>query len=146
MTTTLNNERLNARLRLVERHVRAENEHNLDSVLETFGAQPGFVLNSARFNGCDQVRALYAEFGFGGQGAFAGLHAEIMQRHVSEASVILELQLSGEHVSAWQGIPATGRKFSVPACAVFVFDETERLAEERVYFDSALLLEQLGAI
>jgi hypothetical protein len=39
MTTTLNNERLNARLRLVERHVRAENEHNLDSVLETFGAQ-----------------------------------------------------------------------------------------------------------
>jgi SnoaL-like polyketide cyclase len=54
--------------------------------------------------------------------------------------------LSGKHTGDWQGIQATGRGFEIPACAIFTFDEDGRLAGERVYFDMALLLKQIGVL
>lgn len=136
----------NRMLQLVEQHVRAENEHDIEGILETFGSEPCFDLNSMHINGRDGIRSLYEGFGFGGAGAFAGLRAETKNRHVTSNTIVLELLLSGEHVGNWQGIPATRRKFAVPACAVFTFDEAEKLASERVYFDTALLLQQLGVM
>jgi hypothetical protein len=44
-----------------------------------------------------------------------------------------------------QGFPATGRRVDVPFCAIFVFEE-ERLLSERLYFDLATLLRQLGVL
>jgi predicted ester cyclase len=41
-------------------------------------------------------------------------------------------------------MPPTGRRFEMPACAVFIFDEDDKIADERGYFDSALMLRQLG--
>jgi hypothetical protein len=52
----------------------------------------------------------------------------------------------GKHTNTWQGIPATNREFEVPACAVFDFDDKGKVASERVYFDGALLLRQLGVL
>jgi hypothetical protein len=40
-------------------------------------------------------------------------------------------------------LPATGRKFEMRFCAIFVFED-DRLVCERVYFDSATVLRQLG--
>lgn len=85
-------------------------------------------------------------FGFGGQGGFTDIHVAERQRHVSDDVVVLEVMVTGEHTGTWQGIPATGKRFEVPLCAVFVFDGEGKLAGERVYMDGALLLRQLGVL
>jgi hypothetical protein len=43
------------------------------------------------------------------------------------------------------GIPPTGRSFSCRTAAFFLFEE-DRLVCERVYFDAATILSQLGLI
>ena len=42
------------------------------------------------------------------------------------------------------GIAATGRKVSVPFCAVFTFTEDDRIKSEIAYYDRLTILEQLG--
>jgi steroid delta-isomerase-like uncharacterized protein len=146
VSTTLNQDQIESRLQLVEEHMRAENAHDVDGIMQTFGEHPTFVLNGDTLTGPEGIRAMYEDFGFGGRGGFANIHVEIKRRHVSDDAVILEATLSGEHASAWQGIPATGRRFEVPLCAVFPFDGEGKLAGERVYLDGALLLRQLGVL
>jgi steroid delta-isomerase-like uncharacterized protein len=140
MPTALSQDQIEARLRVVEEHIRAENAHDVDSIMRTFGEHPTFPLNGDTFTGQEGIRAMYEGFGFGGRGSFANIHVEERRRHVGDDAVILEATLSGEHTDTWQGIPATGRKFELPACAVFPFDEEGRLTGERVYLDGALLL------
>ena len=53
---------------------------------------------------------------------------------------------SGMHTGTWFGMPPTGRRFEIPACAVFIFDEHDKIVGERCYFDSALMLRQLGLL
>jgi steroid delta-isomerase-like uncharacterized protein len=146
MPTALTRDQIEARLRIVEEHMRAENGHDVDGIMRTFGENPTFVLNGDTFTGHESIRAMYEGFGFGGRGGFADIHVEVRRRHVSDDAVILEATLSGEHADAWQGIPATGRKVEVPLCAVFPFSRDGKLTGERVYLDGALLLTQLGVL
>jgi SnoaL-like polyketide cyclase len=62
-------------------------------------------------------------------------YVEVTRRHISGDAVILEATLTGEHANTWQGIPPTGRRFEVPLCAVFPFDDDGQLTGERVYLD-----------
>lgn len=146
MTSTLNQAQIEARLRIVEEHMRAENDHDVDGIMRTFEENPTFVLNGNTFTGQESVRAMYEDFGFGGRGGFTNIHVEVKRRHISDDAVILEATLSGEHADTWQGIPATGRKVQVPLCAIFPFDREGKLTGERVYLDGALLLTQLGVL
>lgn len=134
------------RLRLVEEHVRAENKHDLDRIMATFGDTPRFVLNGVDIVGHDAIRGLYESFGFGERGSFSDVAVSVRYRHMSANAIVLELSLSGRHSSEWQGVAATGRLFEVPLCAVITFDPDGKMAGERVYFDSAVLLRQLGAL
>lgn len=139
-------EQIEARLGVVDAHMRAENEHDVDGIMRTFGKQPTFVLNGETFAGHESIRGMYDAFGFGGSGGFGNIHVEEKRRHVSDEAVILEAVLTAEHTGPWQGIPATGRKVELPLCAVFPFDQEGKLAGERVYLDGALLLTQLGLL
>jgi steroid delta-isomerase-like uncharacterized protein len=146
MPIALNQDQIEARLQLVEEHIRAENAHDIDGLMKTFGERPTFVLNGDTFTGQESIRALYEDFGFGGQGNFANVQVKVKQRYVSDDAIILEVTLSGEHTNTWQDIPATGRRVEVPICAIFQFDEDGKLAGEWVYLDGALLLRQLGVL
>ena len=146
MTLTLNQDQKEARLRIVEEHMRAENAHDVDGIMRTFVENPTFVLNGDTISGQDDIRAFYEGFGFGGGGGFANIHVEERSRHIGDDAIILEVTVTGEHDDTWQGIPATGRKIEVPLCAVFPFDGEGRLTGERVYMDGALLLKQLGVL
>ena len=64
MTTTLSQKLLETRLQLVEEHVRAENEHDVDGIMKTFTTEPTFVLNGATVTGHESIRGFYEEFGF----------------------------------------------------------------------------------
>ena len=137
---------LDARLALVDEHLRAENDHDLDAIMATFGQDPKFQLNAIPLNDRESIRAMYDGFGFGEGGSFSDVKAEEKQRHVSGGSIVVELTLGGKHTGEFQGIPATNREFNIPVCAIFDFDDAGTLAGERVYFDGALMLQQLGVL
>jgi predicted ester cyclase len=59
--------------------------------------------------------------------------------------VIVEFDLLGTHRGPLRGIPPTGRQFRCPVVALFLFAD-DRIVCERVYFDSATILRQLGLI
>ena len=73
-------------------------------------------------------------------------HIEVKHRHVAEDCIVLEVELTGTHLGAWRGLPATGRRFDFPLCAVYTFDDQDRLAGERIYYDRTTVLRQLGIV
>jgi steroid delta-isomerase-like uncharacterized protein len=139
---TIDERRIAARIALVDEHNLAEMDVDLDRTLATLNEAPDYKMNNDEFSGRESVRAFYADLYTG----FPDLHLEITRRYVSDEAIIIEVTFSGTHKGQWNGIPATGRRVQFPLCAIFPFDENDRLAGERVYFDSALLLRQLGAL
>ncbi len=133
-----------ARMAVLERHLRAENDHDLDAIVATFTPEAELVLNGASFEGHDLIRVVHDRFGFGDRGGFTELRVRERRRHVGEQSIVLEQTLSGRHSGSWEGLAPTGRTFEIPACTVYSFADDGRLAGEVVYFDRALLLRQLG--
>jgi len=136
---------LNARQARVDEHMRAENEHDVDAIMATFGTDPWFELNGVQLPGTSGIRGMYDAFGFGNNGSFSDIRLDEVHRHVSDDAIILELTINGRHTGEFQGVPASGNAFRIPACAVFGFDSDEKVAGERVYFDGALLMQQLAA-
>ena len=130
------------RLAIVEEHVEQENQHDLDGIMATFGEEPWYrdEGQGEHHDGRDGVRAHYEEL----VQALPDLHIDVLQRHVTEDHVILEATLSGTHTGELNGLPGTGRNVEFPVCAVFAFDDQNKLAGERIYYDRATLLRQLG--
>lgn len=133
---------MQARLKIVEEHIALENEHDLDGIMRTFGDAAGYDDEpwDAHYVGRQEVRAFYAQL----LHAMPDLHIDVRQRHVAEAAVIVEVIIRGQHLGAWRGLPATGRGIDFPLCGIYTFDEENRLAGERIYYDRAMALRQLG--
>lgn len=138
----LSESRRTQRLRLVEAHVGFENAHDLDGVLSTFGDtafykdEPWSDVRAGR----RAVRAYYGEL----LRAVPDLRIDVLQAHVSDDCVVLEVRIKGTHLRSWRGLPATGRRVDVPLCGIFEFDDNDRLAGETIYYDRATVLRQLG--
>jgi steroid delta-isomerase-like uncharacterized protein len=144
MDPNTNPSRAERRLQQVEEHVRLENAHDLDGLMSTFGTQ-GFYDDepwAEHHAGLSSVRAYYADL----LRAAPDFHIEVKRRHVTEEVVILEVQLTGTQQGAWRGLPATGRRFDFPLCAIFTFDDEDRLAGEKIYYDRVTVLHQLGVL
>jgi steroid delta-isomerase-like uncharacterized protein len=135
-------ERVAARLQLVDEHIGCENEHDLAGIMRTFGATARFDDEpfGAHHVGREEVRAFY----IGLLQALPGLRLDVQRRHVAMDAVVLEVIVRGQHLGPWRGLPPTGRQVELPLCGIFTFDEKERLAGERAYYDRATLLRQLG--
>lgn len=140
--TSISSDRKSARLALVQQHVRLENEHHLEGVLNTFGeiAQYQDEAWGDSYPGRDGVRSYYEQL----MAALPDLEIKVRQQHVTDDNVLLEVLICGTHLGPWRGLPATGRRVEVPLCAVYTFDDADRLAGERVYYDRATVLRQLG--
>ncbi|MCA1567751.1 MAG: ester cyclase [Acidobacteria bacterium] len=143
MSETLSSKQMEARLANLEKHLRAENDHDLDGIMETYGQKPRVVINKYIFEDLDSIRAFHDTFGFGRHGSFSTLRVREKRRFICDDAIVVEATLSGKHVNIWQGITATGREFEVPACTIYIFDEEGKLADERVYFDNQLIIRQL---
>lgn len=131
-----------ARLAVVEEHVQAENQHNLDGIMGTFGDGAWYDDEpwAEHHDGREGVRAYYE----GLLRAVPDLHIDVQQRHVTAEHVILEVIITGTHTGPWRGLPGTGRRVEFPLCAVYAFDDQDRLTGERIYYDRATILRQLG--
>jgi len=133
-----------ARLRGLDEHIRAENDHDLDGIAASFAADAVLILNGQTFRGRELIRRVHEGFGFGESGAFAGIQIRVDARHVTAAgAIILEQTLSATHVGTWDGVPATGRAVEVGVCTVYELNDAGELSAERIYFDGASLLKQL---
>lgn len=135
-------ERIKARMAIVDDHIACENRHDLDAVMATFGSD-------ARYDdepwadhriGRDGVRTYYTEL----MSALPDLKIEVIRRHVAAESLIVEVIISGTHLGPWRGLPATGRRLEFPLCGIYEFDDDDRLAAERIYYDRGAVLGQLG--
>jgi steroid delta-isomerase-like uncharacterized protein len=135
-------ERVQARLAVVNEHIRCENRHDLDAVMETFGVDARYDDEpwGDHRTGRDGVRSYYTEL----MRALPDLAIEVRHRHVASDSVVLEVTIRGTHLGPWRGLPATGRRMEFPLCAVYTFDAHDRLAGERIYYDRGAVLGQLG--
>jgi steroid delta-isomerase-like uncharacterized protein len=137
----LSNELVKSRIARVEEHVRLENEHDLQGVLETYAERPRYDDESydEHHSGRGEVRRYYERLML----ALPDLRIDVQRRHATDEVVILECVISGTHLGEWRGLPATGRRVRFPLCAVYTF-EGDRLAGEKIYYDRATVLRQVG--
>lgn len=131
-----------AREATVREHMESENRHDFDATIATFD-HPRYELIATGdvHDGEEEVRAYFAET----RTAFPDQANEPLAFHHSDEAVIVEFVLRGTHLGPLRGLPPTGRSFECRMCALFLFEEGgERIVGERVYFDQATILRQLG--
>jgi predicted ester cyclase len=73
------------------------------------------------------------------------LHIEPGKHLHTDDAVFVEVVFSGTQQGEWAGIPATGRQASVRIACLYEFEE-DRLVCERVWFDFATIMRQLGVL
>ena len=131
-----------ARIALVEQHVRLENEHDLEGVLGTFGDTARYDDESwgEHYQGRDGVRRFYEQI----MKALPDLEIEVQRRHVTDDAILLEVLIRGTHLGGWRGLPPTGRRIEFPLCGIYTFNDEDRLAGEKIYYDRGTVLRQLG--
>ena len=127
---------------VVRAHADAENRRDVAATLKTFHRPRYEVVPLGEpVDGAGNVHDLL-------KGLFEGFpdfHADIERVYHSDSVVAAEVRMRGTHRGPWAGIPATGRRIDVPVMSLFVF-EADKLVCEKVYFDMATLMRQLGAL
>ena len=126
----------------VREHMESENRHDFDATIDTFD-HPRYELIATGdvHDGEQEVRAYFAET----RAAFPDQTNEPLAFHHSDEAVVVEFLLRGTHLGPLRGLPPTGRSFECRMCALFLFPpDGDRIVGERVYFDQATILRQLG--
>jgi steroid delta-isomerase-like uncharacterized protein len=127
----------------VREHMDAENRHDFRSALGTFD-HPRYELvpTGEVFDGAEEVGRYYEET----RTAFPDQRNRVLAVHHADDAVIVEFELSGAPAgSQGAGVDATGRGFTCRMVAIFLFAPGgDRVTCERIYFDLATILTQLG--
>jgi len=128
------------RERLVIEHMESENRHEFDVTLRTF-EHPRYELIATGdvYDGEAEVARYFEET----RTAFPDQRNELVAIHHSDDAVVVEANLYGTHFGPYRGLPPTGRSFEMRFCAMFLFDGNQLICE-RVYFDAATVMRQLG--
>lgn len=129
------------RLAVVEEHFTSEVEQAFDRTLATFNGHPRYEIMATGqvFDGADEVMGYYTTT----RTAFPDQRHDNVHLHVADDAVIAEFDLLGTNLGEFYGLAPTGKAFRVPIIAVFSFDGDE-ITNERIYFDSASLVNQIG--
>src|ERR687893_1300278 len=125
---------------IVREHMESENRHDFDTTIATF-EHPRYELvpTGDVFDGEEEVRGYFAESRTG----FPDQRNELIALHHADDAVIAEFDLLGTHLGPIRALPPTGRAFRCRMTAFFLF-EGDLIVCERVYFDQASIMRQLG--
>jgi steroid delta-isomerase-like uncharacterized protein len=126
---------------IVREHMDSENRHEFDATLATFH-HPRYELIATDevYDGPEEVARYFEET----RGAFPDQRNELVALHHADDGVLVEAIVRGTHKGTLRSLPPTGREFELPILAFFVFEGSDKLVCERVYFDQATVLRQLG--
>ena len=129
------------RLEVIREHMDTEVTKEFDRTLATFNGHPHYEIMATGqvFDGDDEVMGYYRTT----RTAFPDQRHDNVRFHVADDAVIVEFDLLGTNLGEFYGLPPTGKAFRVPIIAVFFFDG-DRIVNERIYFDSASLVTQIG--
>jgi steroid delta-isomerase-like uncharacterized protein len=125
---------------IVREHVEAENRQDVAATIATFD-HPRYEVNGDESDGEGAVHDLLQDL----LTAFPDFHAEERRIHHADDAVIAEARVTGTHDGPFAGIPPTGRRIDYPLVAIFEF-EGDRLVCEKVHFDTATILRQIGVL
>jgi steroid delta-isomerase-like uncharacterized protein len=125
---------------LVREHMESENRHEFGATIATF-EHPRYELIATGdvYDGEQEVLRYFEE----SRTAFPDQRNELIALHHADEAIIVEFYLLGTHLGPLRTLPPTGRSFRARMTSFFLF-EGERIVCERVYFDQATILRQLG--
>lgn len=130
-----------AREAVVQRHIDAEGVHDIEATVATFYSPRYEVAPLGISEGADAVRSLLNTMVTG----FPDWHIKAGPLRHGDDLVFVEVQMTGTHNGPWAGWEPTGRKMDVKVACIFEFEE-DRLVCEKVYFDMATVMRQLGKL
>lgn len=110
-------------------------ESKLDVLSETFT----FTHPFGEVHGPDELVAMQRE----NENAMPDIKFEVDDMLVRDGVAMWEWTMTGTHKGEWQGIPPTGREVTVKGMSKTVITDG-KVSENRAYFDSQILLAQLG--
>jgi predicted ester cyclase len=126
---------------IVNAHIEAEAvNHDVAATVATF-RRPRYEVPALRAvaDGPEAVSGLVT----GLVSAFPDFYLHQLALHHADDAVILEVRFGGTQRGTWADIEPTGKRMEVQAVLIFVFEDDE-LVCEKVYFDHATVLRQLG--
>jgi predicted ester cyclase len=128
---------------IVNAHIEAEAvTHSAAATVATF-RYPRYEVPAlgAVLDGAEAVNGMVT----GLLAAFPDFYLHKLALHHADDSVIVEVRFGGTQRGVWAGFQPTERKMEVQAALIFVFEGPDLICE-KVYFDHATILRQLGAI
>jgi steroid delta-isomerase-like uncharacterized protein len=127
---------------IVREHMESENRHQFDVTMATFHHPRYEIVPTGEvYDGSEEVQGYFEA----SREAFPDQRNELVSLHHADDAVIVEFDLRGTHRGPLRGIPPTGKDFTCRTVAFFLFED-DRLVCERVYFDAATILRQLGLV
>jgi steroid delta-isomerase-like uncharacterized protein len=121
-------------------HMTAENAHDFDAAIGFFHHPRYEVMATGEvYDGADRLGDLMQE----NVTAFPDFRFDVEHLHHADEAIVVEGTFHGTHLGTWRGLPATGRRVRFPMLIVFPFDG-DRMLGERLFFDLATALRQLG--
>ena len=125
---------------VVKEHFESEASQQFDVTLDTFD-HPHYEIMATKqvFDGREEVMEYYINT----RTAFPDQRHDNVRFHFARDVVVAEFDLLGTNNGPLNGMAPTGKSFRVPIAALFFF-EGDRIVNERIYFDTADLLVQIG--
>jgi steroid delta-isomerase-like uncharacterized protein len=128
----------------IREHIDAENHHDPDRTVATFSSYRASydipaMGEAGQLADANAVRAMWV----GIIAAFPDIHFEPGPLYHGDTHIFVEVRMTGTQQGDFVGIPATGRSFDVRVASLYEFEE-DQLVCERVYYDLADILRQLG--
>ncbi len=118
---------------LIKEHYAAENDHDLDRLMDTFADDGVMHYNHLPFEGDEGIRGAHILIGMSASpGAFSSVRAIIDEEHYTDEETVVEGRMCGKHSNEFFGFAPTERDVELPFVAFYRFDNTGKLTSERI--------------
>ena len=118
---------------LIKEHYDAENDHDLDRIMDTFADDAVMHYNHLRLEDDEAIRGAHTLVGMSASpGAFSGFRHTIDAEHYTDEETVVEGRMFGKHSNEFLGFAPTERDVELPFVAFYRFDNNDKLTSERV--------------
>ncbi len=125
---------------LLEEHYAAENDHDLDRIMDTFADDAVMHYNRLRLEDDEAIRGAHTLIGKSASpGALSGLRNIIDAEHYTNEETVVEGRMFGKHSNEFLGFAPTERDVELPFIAFYRFDNNDKLTSERIVMNLAPL-------